>query len=150
MGSILPDWLDRDDECFLPKGYHQRRKAATRAAETTRIQRLVLIYMLGGKCSCKGSDCWHDGECLVDDVRCLQLDHINGDGAADRREHGGGTGIIGYYYRHPEEAKGKLQVLCANCNWVKKHNNREIYSPGDLYWKGRVSLRKASFFGENL
>lgn len=75
--------------------------------------RLRLIEVLGNKCS----------QCGFTDMRCLQIDHINGYG--HKTGHSYHTDIR-YYLKHPEEAKQKLQVLCANCNWIKKHENNEV------------------------
>lgn len=53
-------------------------------------------------------------KCGFSDIRALQFDHINGDG-----------GKLGYrltFYRdNPEFTKKTLQVLCANCNFIKRH-----------------------------
>jgi hypothetical protein len=37
---------------------------------------------------------------------------------------GGQFPTINYYYMHPEEAKEKLRVLCANCNWRQNDSGR--------------------------
>lgn len=106
-------------------------------------QRLTLIEALGGKCSCRGEDCCHDGDCGITDIRCLQLDHINGDGAADRRMRRS-TGLVSYYYHHLDEAKEKLQVLCANCNWIKRHNNHEVRNGDEVLSRSVVSRVSSS------
>lgn len=59
------------------------------------------------------------------DIRCLQIDHINGNGLKKRKEDGGYMKAITHYVNHPEETKGVLQLLCANCNWIKKFDNKE-------------------------
>ena len=46
----------------------------------------------------------------------LQLDHINNDGAAHRKQFG--PDLIKWAYLNACP-KG-LQVLCANCNWAKR------------------------------
>ena len=89
-------------------------------------KRMVLVAALGGVCSCRDSDCWHTEPCAISDSRCLQLDHVNGDGFADRKRLGGQTGVVAYYVDHLSEAREVLQVLCANCNWVKRVRNREV------------------------
>jgi len=78
--------------------------------------RISLIGMLGGECS----------TCGFRDVRALQLDHIDGSGAADRRRFKNiGVTYYHYYLKNIEEAHQKLQVLCANCNWIKRDINNE-------------------------
>jgi len=53
------------------------------------------------------------------DVRCLQVDHINGGGTQERKKLKAQQ-LINYYYIHPSEAKNCLRVLCANCNWIER------------------------------
>ena len=81
------------------------------------------IYdILGGICS--SPTCLIPGGCT--DIRCLQLDHINGGGKREMKLYGCSTGMIMAYAKlTPEEIKKKLQILCANCNWIKVHENKE-------------------------
>jgi hypothetical protein len=56
--------------------------------------------------------------CGNKDPECLQLDHINDDGAEHRKTAGSGSRLM-------DDLKKKgfppiVQVLCANCNWKKK------------------------------
>ena len=79
--------------------------------------RIMLLQLLGNRC-CK---------CGFEDVRALQFDHIKDDGYLDKQRLKHANSIIAYYYKNPEIAKQKLQILCANCNWIKrfeinKHN----------------------------
>jgi hypothetical protein len=66
-------------------------------------------------------------ECHYDtDLAALQIEHKNDDGAVDRKRFGGTCNnydihkMIWYYLNHPEEARQKLQILCANCNSIKQ------------------------------
>lgn len=62
--------------------------------------------------------------CGFTDKRALQFDHIDGRGHEDRKKHGG-QGL----YRHILKINGNgFQVLCANCNWIKKVENKEVAS----------------------
>jgi hypothetical protein len=65
--------------------------------------------MMGGKCV----------HCGFDDERALQVDHIEGGGRAedDYRAY------VLRVWEHPE----KYQLLCANCNWIKRDENEELY-----------------------
>lgn len=57
-------------------------------------------------------------ECGFDDPRALQIDHVNDDGYRRRRNEGELGEAL---YRRVIKAGGEgFQVLCANCNWVKK------------------------------
>ncbi len=60
--------------------------------------------------------------CGFKDMRALQLDHINDDGANDRRANGSGNRFFLYLLRNkfPEG----YQVLCANCNQIKEMDRR--------------------------
>ncbi len=58
--------------------------------------------------------------CGHDDVRVLEFDHIDDDGAKDRREFQGARSMLDYYVTRPEEARVRLQSLCRNCNWLKR------------------------------
>ena len=85
--------------------------------------RIKLINALGGKCV----------RCGNSDYRCLQLDHINGHGNKERKL-GNSASILRYYNKHQNEIKSKFQLLCANCNWIKRYENNEH---GNLKYQGR-------------
>jgi len=68
--------------------------------------------------------------CGFSDKRALQFDHINGGGTQDKLKHAGHLDRMRrYYLKHPEEARKNLQVLCANCNWIKRIDNIEHLVP---------------------
>lgn len=59
--------------------------------------------------------------CGIDDIRVLDLDHINDDGAKHRDE-------INYnliFWIKKNNFPPMFQVLCRNCNWIKELNRRE-------------------------
>lgn len=63
--------------------------------------------------------------CGIEDLRVLQVDHIEGGGWKERKLMGGGsycTQLPDLIRRNPD----KYQLLCANCNWIKKFDNNEI------------------------
>lgn len=76
-------------------------------------RRKVLFDILGNVCV----------KCGFMDIRALQIDHINGGGCKERKI--GVHSMIAYYSSHPDEAREKLQILCANCNWIKRVENKE-------------------------
>jgi len=64
--------------------------------------------------------------CGFSDPRALELDHINSDGYIDRiKGKNGGRNPYKWIIQHPEEAKRKFQVLCANCNRIKMWEENE-------------------------
>lgn len=72
--------------------------------------RIKVIGHLGGICS----------KCKFSDIRALQIDHVNGEGIIDRN---GKT--VEFYKRVIEDKEGKYQLLCANCNMIKRIENHE-------------------------
>jgi len=78
-------------------------------------RRLAAINFLGGKCI----------RCGYLDVRALQIDHIDGGGGKLRK----GKGIRSRTSYYKDIVDGidieKYQLLCANCNWIKRYENRE-------------------------
>jgi len=83
--------------------------------------RIKLLDILGG------AKCPHCG--FDKDIRVLQIDHKDNEGAKDARSFGSSSQMYRYYVHNPEIAKTKLQVLCANCNIIKQHNEKTWKSP---------------------
>ena len=75
-------------------------------------RRMQIIEILGGKCNWPGCD-WSD-------YRALQVDHINGGGHVEIRKIGF-DGVI----RNVLNGNSGYQLLCANHNSVKRHENGE-------------------------
>ncbi len=107
------------------KKYHQRYRQKHRIAYNayhTDYQnnlRKRLVTELGNKCG--NLKCLVPGGCT--DIRCLQLDHINGGGTKELKK--GPVAAYKYYLKHLDIARQHLQVLCANCNWIKRHEKNE-------------------------
>jgi len=55
------------------------------------------------------------------DTRCLQIDHIFGGGVKEHRKING----FQFWFKVLKDQKGLYQLLCANCNWIKRHTKRE-------------------------
>lgn len=94
---------------------NKRVKNSNYQKEYRRIMKLELFNLLGRKCV----------RCGYEDIRALQFDHIIGGGRKDKRELKGNLSMVSFYRKNPEKAKQTLQVLCANCNWIKRHENGE-------------------------
>lgn len=84
--------------------------------------RVRAIEKLGGQCV----------KCGYLDVRALQIDHINGGGGKDRRDWSSPY----RFYRSIAEGENleKYQVLCANCNVIKRS---ELQEHGNYYEERR-------------
>jgi len=92
----------------------QRKRALVASSKKYRDRlRSAALAFLGGKCV----------KCGFSDERALQIDHINGGGRKEFLEihaHGIHKKIL--------ETPGSLseyQLLCANCNWIKRVENHE-------------------------
>ena len=87
--------------------------------EYRRRTRLKLLHFLGDECA----------HCGFSDLRALQVDHVSGGGNTERRvaaPHSGGLNASGLW-KLVRENPENYQLLCANCNWVKRvEKNEEI------------------------
>ena len=93
--------------------YQSHREQATAQVRQWRAKlRSEVIEFLGGKCT----------KCGFDDPRALQIDHIHGGGHRDYRSH---KNQYDFYKVILEKRRSDLQLLCANCNWIKRHDNKE-------------------------
>lgn len=86
-----------------------------RNREYRRKQRNIIIEALGGKCV----------RCGFADKRALQIDHINGGGSKERKERNFEGQFHGMVLKSFLNAENKYQLLCANCNWIKRFENNE-------------------------
>lgn len=100
-----------------PEGYW-RDYFAKWKKENNRKWRKLLIEQMGGKCC----------QCGFSDIRALQIDHINGGGHKERdnAHHYGNGSFWKKVLESVMNNEGKYQLLCANCNWIKKYTNNEV------------------------
>jgi hypothetical protein len=100
------------------------KRLATYSRNYNHKLRDKVLLLLGGRCS--NPNCgWinEDGTRGCTDKRCLQIDHVNGGGTREHRELRGGNSLL---LRVLADVEGKYQLLCANCNWIKRHVNDEV------------------------
>lgn len=102
-GSAHPAWKGGISE----SGESQRRYQ--------RNIRKATIEALGGKCV----------RCGFDDARALQIDHINGGGSKERKERKYKGAFNKHVLESFLEGEERYQLLCANCNWIKREENDE-------------------------
>lgn len=72
--------------------------------------------LLGNKCS----------KCGNSDKRVLQIDHIPGGGSSRKLVNRSGQGARKRILNEIEAGSKDYQLLCANCNIIKKFENQEI------------------------
>jgi hypothetical protein len=92
-------------------------------------KRKYAVDLLGGKCV----------RCGFKDRRALQIDHVNGNGAAERKQYGMRALEFIYERRFAGET-ADYQLLCANCNWIKRSERNEARIASSHY----VSLKHQS------
>ena len=111
--------LIRDKQLARLRKYYLANRSAMRAQDVAYNLELKLLAfsILGGKCKF----------CGFNNPRALQVDHIAGGG---HQHHGKQTRKI---YRDIRDGKNKkdYQLLCANCNWIKRVENYEYAAPKD-------------------
>lgn len=116
----LREYYKEHRERYLEHGrrYYEADKERKRVeqCERTRERRHVMIELLGRKCR----------HCGFSDLRALQIDHRNGNGSKLNKDLGIGSSSDPRFYRyvisHPED----FQLLCANCNWIKRYEEKEV------------------------
>lgn len=96
------------------KKYSQTHKSGYQKEYLRKIRNSV-VEILGGVCI----------KCGFSDIRALQIDHINGGGSKERKS----GGYVGNFHKHVLRSvlnqENKYQLLCANCNWIKRVENKE-------------------------
>lgn len=84
-------------------------------------RRSKILALLGDKCV----------HCGFSDERALQIDHVDGGGHTERVALGGQST---FYAKLLREGTDGYQLLCANCNWIKRAErgeySRKAYPPG--------------------
>lgn len=92
---------------YAKKHYQQKKKyMLTYYRKRWRKIRNEIYDLLGKKCV----------RCGFDDERALQVDHLNNDGYLLRKTI---TNTLSFL-KHIKKTPQKYQILCANCNWIKR------------------------------
>lgn len=107
-------------QLLCPNCNHRKRLNASAGPTTAasgytrkyaiRLRREAILF-LGGVCK----------TCNEDDTDVLCVDHKAGRGRQARLTCGGSNAT----YKDVPENPRKYQLLCHNCNWVKRHENQE-------------------------
>jgi len=90
-----------------------------RCRSYNRKTRIFVIEKMGGKCV----------KCGFSDWRALQIDHINGGGKKEIETKWKSSHKLYRYIRDApiEEIKKEYQLLCANCNCIKRYEPKENF-----------------------
>lgn len=101
----------------MPYKDSEKQKAFQREnlANKNLIRRIVVLEFLGGKCA----------RCAISDYRCLQIDHIKPILRA-RTDIPRGQRTVSEVYMDREDIEN-LQVLCANCHFIKTFHEDMVY-----------------------
>jgi hypothetical protein len=98
---------------------HRRKGKGTKerihlSKERQQLSRQTIIRILGGKCVTCGFQDW----------RALQVDHIKPFPGPNRLVNP--IQLLTDIRKSLREGVQKYQLLCANCNWIKRYENNEI------------------------
>ena len=131
--------------------YSKTLKGRANLSKASRVYtqklRLKAIEVLGGKCV----------KCGFSDIRALQIDHIHGGGSQEVKR----LGTVSMLKKVINEPSG-YQLLCANCNWIKRVENNEVKSgrnriyleaevdPYHLRYKLQIDPETKSYTGRHI
>lgn len=113
----LPDRIGRMRIHGLKYRTKNKERLAQRRKELMAERRDKVYELLGDRCA----------KCSFSDKRALQIDHVNGHGLRERSNPR--ISDSKYYYlvvcKSVLNNENKYQMLCANCNWIKRYENKE-------------------------
>ena len=120
---------------WLAKSEENRQKARQSCLKSYRKQKAKLFALLGGKCAV----------CGFADERALQVDHINGGGSEQRTAQRLSNKLgLDHYKQYVKMSVSDLlsqhQLLCANCNWIKRAEKGECV--GGHFYKSKKGTVK--------
>lgn len=112
-------WRQRHPEAVKEqkRRYYERHRERLRAKmgpanlSRSRALRHEILRVLGGECI----------RCGFADWRALQVDHVKGGGRLDRQRFANKSAFL----RVVMKERDKYQLLCANCNWIKRYEQNE-------------------------
>ena len=102
-------------ELMILRAKRGRQKYRATIEKYRRNLKQDALNAYGGKCAC----------CGVDNYEFMAIDHINGGGNKHRKENKTGSGLQFYRWLKKNKYPKGFQILCANCNWIKRFENNE-------------------------
>lgn len=112
----------RDSHKDQIKQYRDTHKNGKREYFKQRKQKLKLMILEKYGSKCANPNCPIPRELM--DIRCLQIDHVHGEGRKESLSFHTGNPTT-FYLRVLADTKGNYQLLCAYCNWLKRYENKE-------------------------
>lgn len=100
---------------FLNKLIQHRR---IQKAYRYRVKRKVIEHYSNETMQC--------ADCGISDIRVLSIDHISGGGNKHRKKIGKNSGLEFWQWLIKNNFPEGYQVLCMNCQWIKRYTNREV------------------------
>lgn len=114
MKKPIREWKERNKKRLRVKGREWDFK-------TRHFYHDKIMDFLGNKCS--------NPKCLVPngcrDIRCLQIDHVNGNGNKERESFFSTYQYYKFIYEKLLQGSKDYQLLCANCNLIKREEKKE-------------------------
>ena len=114
--KLNKDKYRRSQLRWIANNLDRVRDTGLRSAKRRQKERKEEIYKyLGDKCA----------KCGFSDKRALQFDHVNGGGTQDVLKFKSKWAYLRHILEEAINNTGKFQVLCANCNAIKRIENNE-------------------------
>lgn len=116
---LLRTSIERKMDYKLDKAINKKVRESAKFRHRAAV--IKLKDLMGGKCV----------HCGFTDYRALQVDHVDGKGYLDRRIKLKKNPA--FKMKEISENPNKYQLLCANCNWIKRAENDEVKSYERMY-----------------
>lgn len=114
-GYLLPFGIHDADGTGLHSFLGSKMYSSYYATQQRKKIKQEIFSFYGDKC----------GICGFSDPRALQIDHVNSDGFKERKHRGTKHSGQSSYLRKVLKTPERYQLLCANCNWIKRDEKGE-------------------------
>ena len=105
--------------CLICRSLINKEWAAKHRVSKAKYHRLYFRELRRQAVAKLGDKCKH---CGITDLRLLQIDHVDGGGGKELKK----IGVYGIYCKILKGDTKGYQLLCANCNWLKRHEENEV------------------------
>jgi len=102
--------------CRLLYDKEWRKRHLNAATEAHLRLKMTVLSHYSAELKCK---------CGFNDIRALSIDHVNGGGNKHAKRIGGGSGALYFWIKKHSFPEG-FQVLCMNCQFIKRHEKGEV------------------------